>query len=74
MKRKYALAIASALPLPQSNSASDSMVVDRMVATSARIPWSVPVFTERCRGTVMACAGGPGCCRRTWLPFRRITE
>ena len=29
------------------------MVIDRIWATSARIPWRVPVFSGLCKGTVM---------------------
>ena len=48
------------LPKPvQSNPASDSIVVDRMCATSKRIPCGVPVFKGLWRGTVIMWAGGP---------------
>lgn len=57
----------------QINSESDSTVVERACATSERIPWSVPVYSALCSGTVIRWAGGPWCRSLAWLPFWRMT-
>ena len=67
--RESGLGLVNSPIVRQSNAARASMVVERMRATSTRIPWSVPVFSGLWSGTVTRWTGGPSWRSLTWLPF-----
>ena len=45
----------------QSKSTMDSILTDRIDATSTRMHWSVPIFNALWFGTVTMWTGGPEC-------------